>query len=134
MTKIPTVYLAGPIAQRSDAQCKDWRERANILLPEFRILDPMVRDYRGQYDVAPFAKIVEDDCTNILSSTAVLMNVETCGSWGTAMELRFAFERGTPIVGFSANPKEKEWKWFSPWVKFHLTHYYPALEDACIHL
>ena len=57
------VYLAGPINGCDDSTAKDWREYAKLHLKVDGILDPMVRDHRGQEE-AKYAEIVEGDKMN----------------------------------------------------------------------
>lgn len=87
--KIKTVYLAGGINGLSDADAKDWRAEAKVLLPrEIGVLDPMSRDYRGKED-GNVKEIVEDDLTDIKRCEAIIAYCPR-PSWGTAMELHWA--------------------------------------------
>ena len=122
-----TVYLAGGMAGLQDKDCKVWRDTATQLLSGCQILNPMVRDYRFTIN-EPYESIVEDDCDDILKSDIVLVRLDV-PSWGTAMEIRFAFDKGKRIYGFSENGLF--WDALSPWVKYHVTDYFASLSRAC---
>lgn len=93
-----TVYLAGPINGCSDQQAIGWRAEAKRLLPCVLVLDPMDRDYRGrESDCA--AEIIHGDKQSIAACTALLVNANR-PSWGTAMEIMFAYQLCKRIVAF----------------------------------
>ena len=89
----PTVYLCGGINGLCDAEARDWREAAKLRLPN--TIDPMRRDYRGK-EAENVSSIVESDLTDIAESHCVLAMC-TRPSWGTAMEIWFANNRGMPV-------------------------------------
>lgn len=92
-----TVYLCGAIAGCNDSQCKDWREFCKIrLADDYRLLDPMRRDYRGTA-LDHVNEIVCGDYKDVQDSDIVLAMVEK-PSWGTAMEIHKAFETGKYVV------------------------------------
>lgn len=93
-----TVYLCGGINGLSDSACKDWRETAKAALADYRILDPMRRDYRGREDES-VTEIIGGDKDDIDQSGVLLVNA-TRPSWGTAMEIMYAFPQGKRIVAF----------------------------------
>jgi hypothetical protein len=101
---VNTVYLCGGINGIPDAACKDWRAVARETLipgPErsrFRILDPMARDYRGREDKC-VDEIVEGDKRDVLDSDVILVNASR-PSWGTAMEIMFAWSLRKRIIAF----------------------------------
>ncbi len=105
-------YLAGPINGCDDDEANGWRQGFMAELPEHEWLDPMVRDYRGREDDC-VQEIVEGDMADIDTCDFV---VAYCWqpSWGTAMELRYAFEKGKPI--FAVVPKGMR---VSPWLRYH---------------
>lgn len=107
-----TIYLCGGINGLSDSECKDWRERVkSVLGDKYRILDPMRRDYRGKEE-SHMHEIVTLDKEDIDASDIVIANA-TRPSWGTAMEILYAFERGKSVASVV------ESKTISPWLKFH---------------
>jgi hypothetical protein len=93
-----SVYLCGGINGLGDAECNGWRAVARDGLPGVRILDPMDRDYRGREDEF-LSEIVKGDKRNILEADVVLVNASR-PSWGTAMEVLFAWEQNKPVVAF----------------------------------
>lgn len=105
------IYLCGGINGLSDFECRDWRCHAKDLLSKYETLDPMRRDYRGK-ELTAFEEIVEGDVHDIDSSDAVLVNASR-PSWGTAMEVRIAYELRKFIVAFGACDK------LSPWLLYH---------------
>jgi nucleoside 2-deoxyribosyltransferase len=117
------VYLCGAINNCTDAECKDWREEAKRLLgDEFQCVDPMRRDYRGK-ELASSPQIVYGDLRDIDSSDYVLVRAEQ-PSWGTAMEMFYAFQQRKVVIAWTGltNP--------SPWVRMHCHHLAPHLAEA----
>jgi nucleoside 2-deoxyribosyltransferase len=111
-----TVYLAGPINGCSDAECNDWREKAKTLLtPDMDVLNPMVRDYRGQ-ETESTDEIVEGDKKDIDISDALLVFFDR-PSVGTAMEMLYAWERKKKIVVVNASKSDNGS--LSPWLAYH---------------
>jgi hypothetical protein len=122
-----TTYLCGGINGLSDADCRDWREFAKSPL-KTETLDPMRRDYRGVEDVH-FAEIVDGDLDDIAHSDFVLINA-TRPSWGTAMEIVYAFEqRKTRIVAW-VGAFGTQYGGTSPWLRYHCHEIHESLEDA----
>lgn len=117
-----TIYLGGGIIGLADTECKAWREAAKELLPDWKCLDPLRRDYRGKEGTIDPALVVSDDLFDIDCSDALLVNALR-PSWGTAMEIRYAYEKSKKIVAFGCNPKHF-------WLEFHCTQIVPGLEEA----
>lgn len=115
------VYLCGPINGCTDEECKDWREFVKAKLPD--TLDPMRRDYRGVED-QKYEEIVEGDIEDIKESDVLLVNCSG-PSWGTAMEIRFAFDRDIPVV--VVHPPEMK---ISPWLRYHSTKFCNSFDEA----
>lgn len=82
----------------------------------------MVRDYRGN-ERGNDVEIVEGDKRDIMSCAAVLVNANK-PSWGTAMEVHFAYSKGIPVVAFcdSSSP--------SPWLVYHTVSISKTLTDG----
>lgn len=121
------VYLCGPINGCSDGEALQWRSEAEARLsPFYEVLDPMVRDYRG-VEVGNEAAIVEGDKADIDASDAVLVNARR-PSWGTAMEVLYAHERGKRVVAFVGHERA------SPWLKYHCQYVSPDMADCIVAL
>lgn len=118
----PIIYLAGPINGCTDAEANDWRSwvKANYDGPT---LDPMRRDYRGREDEA-VDEIVELDKKDIEDCGVFLANCPQ-PSYGTAMEIIYAWEARKPVV--VVHPADKP---VSPWVRYHADAVVHTLSDA----
>lgn len=121
-----TIYLCGPIANCSDSECIDWREKVKKLWSG-KTLDPMRRDYRNVEEV-PVKDVVQLDKVDIGFSDIVLVNY-TKPSVGTSMEVLYAFERGKLVVVVS-----KEDEVLSPWLLYHSHKVFPTIEKAILFL
>lgn len=120
-----SVYLAGPINGCSDSEAKDWRADATRLLKAAgcRVLDPMRRDYRGQ-EMLNAPRLVEGDKRDICECGYVLVFAAR-PSWGTAMEILYAHERGRRVVAVVP-----EGVTISPWLSYHTTEIVRTIVDA----
>ena len=118
-----TTYLCGGINGLSDADCRDWREVAKAQL-RTATLDPMRRDYRGKED-ANFREIVAYDLEDIDACDYVLVNA-TKPSWGTAMEVFYAFQSDKYVVVWVGTGTR-----VSPWLRYHCAEIRESLESAC---
>lgn len=118
-----TIYLCGGINGLSDHECRTWREvaRARLEYHQHQTLDPMRRDYRGKEDESVDA-IVAGDLEDIANCDALLVNA-TRPSWGTAMEIVYAHQRGKRIVAAVGEGP------VSPWLRYHC-EVVPTLQDA----
>lgn len=117
------VYLCGPINGRSDDDCKNWREAAKSVLTN--TCDPMDRDYRGrELEPGVAAEIVENDKNDIRRCDALLVYYDK-PSVGTSMEVFFAHALGKRILLV-----DKSGKPLSPWLTYHVSEVYAALNDA----
>ena len=108
-------YLAGPINACTDEEANKWRDECKSNLGHaFEFLDPMARDYRGS-ESQNAAAIVEGDLRDISSVNAIIVNAER-PSWGTAMELSYAYYVAKkPIYAVCSSDKP------SPWLAYHTT-------------
>lgn len=118
------VYLAGPIFGQTDTLCRDWRRVATAALTSagHEVLDPMRRDYRGN-ESENVTAIVEGDVRDIETSDAVLV-MATAPSWGTAMEIVYAYTFGKRIVAVVGGGA------VSPWLRYHATTTVETLQDG----
>lgn len=117
------VYLAGPIAGCTDAECKGWRQKAANLLFPVKCLDPMRRDYR--FEAEHVNEIVVLDKLDIQNSDVVMVYHDR-PSVGTAMEIFYAWTLGKPIIVVNPNHGME----VSPWIKYHATRIVPRVQDA----
>lgn len=115
-------YLAGGINGLTDDQATTWRERMKELSPEVEWLDPMRRDYRGREDES-VNEIVLGDYVDIDSSDFVIANCVR-PSWGTGMEIHYAFMVKPAVAIVSAGQP------VSPWLRYHTTLVVNTLEEA----
>jgi len=83
----------------------------------------MRRDYRGK-ELSDVSALVQGDIADINQSDALLVNAPA-PSWGTAMEIRYAFERGKTIV--IVVPQDVK---LSPWLVFHSDQICTTFEKA----
>jgi nucleoside 2-deoxyribosyltransferase len=132
-----TVYLAGSINGKSDDECKRWRDAAQSSLESaaLSVLNPLRRDYRGLEDDS-VDEIVTQDLFDISSSDVLLVNAGS-PSWGTAMEIAYAFGYGKRIVAFvSEMPAESDGldARISPWLRYHCDWIFESLSHAVEHI
>lgn len=141
-----TVYLCGGINGLTDDEASIWRDYATKLLeineiPIFnksngklkeiikeRSLFKCLNPLRQQFGVIGYqspSEIISLDKNDILKSDILLVNAMK-PSWGTAMEVLFAFERHKLIVAFTGDKFENS----SPWLSFHVTRICKTMEEA----
>ena len=120
--KAKLVYLAGPIFGKTDDECRAWRQdaRAKLHAKNVNTLDPTSNDYR--YREEKFrSQLVEQDKKWIMSVDTVLAYCDE-PSFGTAMELLFAWEQHKQVVAISTHR--------SPWLHYHATVVCKSLNEA----
>jgi nucleoside 2-deoxyribosyltransferase len=118
-----TVYLCGGINGLTDAECKNWRSQAALLLPGINVLDPMTRDYRGK-EAENFKAIVDGDLSDITMSDIILVKGDR-PSWGTAMEIVYAHQLQKLVVVFGVVES------CSPWLRYHAQALFQTIEESC---
>ncbi len=122
-----TIYLCGGIKDLSIKEQTEWRDIATKKLQlKFLILNPMRRNFRD-CEFESQNEITSLDKKDIIDSDILLVN-GTKPSWGTAMEIMFAFERHKIIVIFTGVKLKDETN--SPWITFHATKCVETLDDA----
>ena len=122
MTK--KIYLGGAIKDLSIKERREWRLLAIVALDKFICLDPMRRNFRDT-EFQSQNEIVALDKVDIIDSDILFVNA-TKPSWGTAMEIMFAFNHHKIIVTFTGG----EFGLTNPWVAFHSTRITNTLEEA----
>jgi nucleoside 2-deoxyribosyltransferase len=85
-------------------------------------VDPALRDFRGIED-AHSDTIVNSDKSEIATCDAVLAYAESA-SWGTAMEVLFAWQLRKRVVAVCSGP-------VSPWLRHHSDAVLRSVADAC---
>ncbi len=122
-----TVYLAGPIHGKSDAEAIDWREDAIQVLNAmgYNTRNPMDRDYRGREREEGIKDlIVEGDKEDIQHSEIILAYVPEPSS-GTAMEIFLGNMTGKLIISVVPDLEKT-----SPWIHYHSDELYTTFAEA----
>lgn len=121
------IALEGPINKCTDAQAKDWRERAKSELGHsFDFHDPMSFDCRGR-EAELRAALVRFDEVGMASSDFALVNAEAPG-WGTGMGIQYMFSLHRPIFAVCSSEKP------SPWLVDRCTMVFKTFDEAFAHL
>lgn len=112
------VYLAGPIFQCEDPM--SWRYYAAEHLPAgWQAVDPLL----FEVDEKLPTKLVAEDLRQMTACNAVLVRAEQA-SWGTAMEIFHAHQRGMPVLAWPCFLER------SPWLTAHVTEFFGTLKEA----
>ncbi len=123
------IYLCGPIADCTDAECKDWREEVKKLWPD-ECSDPMDRDYRNvKITDKDIRDIVEGDKKEIDGCNAIIVYYSK-PSVGTSMEILYAWENTKLVI--LVNPDFKNV--LSPWLMYHNDGIFGNVKEAVNHL
>lgn len=122
------IYLCGGIKDLNVEDQTVWRDKAVEELDEFKIFNPMRRNFRN-CEFQSQNEIVSLDKKDIIDCDILLVNA-TKPSWGTAMEIMFGFDRHKIIVAFTG----KTYTEVSPWVAFHATRICETLEEAIAYI
>ncbi len=125
-------YLCGGINELTDGEGNDWRAKAKALL-KTETLDPMRRDWRGK-ERESSSEIVLSDLMDLNYSDYVLINA-TKPSWGTAIEVVYANQKGCVTIAFvgkSPNPSKDSYIFahVSPRLIYHCDAIFETLEEA----
>lgn len=117
------VYLCGPINGCTDSEANDWRMDAQSYLAGVaECINPMRRDYRGKEDESAQV-IVRGDLDDIAECNLVLA-VANKPSWGTAMEIRHAYQMARPVIIVCDADR------ISPWLRYHSTAIVKTVREA----
>lgn len=129
-TKLPLLYLCGPINGRTDDDARGWREAVKALWGEEACLDPMRRDYRGrELEPGIAAEIVAGDIEDIQRCDALLVYFDQ-PSVGTAMEVFYAKHvLGKLVIVIDASERP-----LSPWLVHHSDFQTRRLDAALVFL
>jgi len=110
----PIIYLSGPIQKCSDEECFGWRnDLINKLSDIYTLIDPTIRDYRNVPKTPKMCReICEKDKYEIRKSDLIIVNaLFSKGSWGTPMEVMYAYMLGIPIITVTNT--------MNPWLSHH---------------
>jgi len=112
------VYLAGRIENNPNKN--HWRnEVTRKLVDTFKIYNPVLRE------CGDIKQIVEGDKKDIICSDVVIVYLDDTPSWGTAMEILWAWQLRKDIVAISKNKK------INPWLDYHIKYVFPNI-DQCV--
>lgn len=126
---IHCIYLAGPIANRSDAECVSWRNWFTAAW-DGEVRNPLSRDYRyynGEDHIAN--QIVQADMQDIDDSDALVVMYDGIPSVGTSMEMFYAYQLGKKVVLVDNSPEDHI---VSPWLVYHCHVVVGSLHDAVV--
>jgi nucleoside 2-deoxyribosyltransferase len=109
------IYLAGAIWGIKDPFT--WRKHAALDLPDWEIIDPTKTELfvENEHEDENARKVVADDLRAIESCNAVLAMISE-PSWGTAMEMFYAYQLKIPVIGWNPWPGGRT---VGPWIKVH---------------
>ncbi|QJD54350.1 nucleoside deoxyribosyltransferase [Aminobacter phage Erebus] len=123
--KTTVIYLAGPIT--GSANAKGWREAATdrLLGLGFEVINPMLIEASTMDD----HEVVKLDFRAVLKSSALLVDARR-PSWGTAMEVLFAFQTNIPVIAWGVEDPAAA----SPWLRHHAYFTTATLDGALFEL
>lgn len=125
-----TIYLCGPIQNRLDSECRDWR---NWVKQNWAgsCRDPMDRDYRELiWTPAKADQVVREDLADIDQSDGVLAYYDQ-PSVGTSMEIFYAATvRRKPV--FLINASGIRSGYLSPWLLNHVVGIAESLSQSTL--
>jgi len=125
------IYLCGGIKDLTDTEAGAWREKATLKLmsDRFKVLNPMRRNFRD-IEFQSQNEIVQLDKNDIINNDVLLVDGTKSGSWGTAMEVLFAYEHHKVVVVFTEGDFSKT----SPWLSFHATRICKTMDEAILYI
>jgi nucleoside 2-deoxyribosyltransferase len=128
MKEKPVVYLAGPIANDSDAN--SWRLKIiETLGDRFEFLNPMVRRYGEEPYVGccGIRRLIDEDLMDIRRSDFIFCHIpNNVVAVGTNMEIFYAATHQIPIYAFQDSRKQGN---TSIWLRRYCTQILPDLEE-----
>lgn len=117
----PTIYLAGPITGRNEDEANDWRKEVTHLLKMYSITgisplrcEPIQGDrYLANTPDPRFGTVRAISSKNVFDVqqcdlTLAYMPKEFNPSYGTVIELAWAYDMGKPTILVTDDPKLKE--------------------------
>lgn len=110
------IYIAGAVREQA---YREFVHRVYGDHPNLELLDPI------RIVTQCFPEVVEKDKQLIIDSDIVVAYVEE-PSFGTVMEIIYAYEQGIPV--YLINPNKKHMENF--WIKYHSTESFETI-DSC---
>jgi nucleoside 2-deoxyribosyltransferase len=137
MSRILTIYLAGPMENVSNAEAGNWRQEAAKYLryAGHKILDPNRKEHVHGHllDHQACRTIFAQDLFDIEHSDLMLVNLRDLAKvarHGTAMEImHFGHTLKRPIIAFR-NHEERP----HPFIESLVTGFFPDVLEACNHI
>jgi nucleoside 2-deoxyribosyltransferase len=112
------VYLSGAIFQAADS--KSWRQIASARLPKgWEAVDPTAFEV-GHLTCTELVKL---DLQQLDACNAVIVRADQ-PSWGTAMEIFYAQQKGVPVLAWPCFLER------APWLTAHVTEFFGSLNEA----
>jgi nucleoside 2-deoxyribosyltransferase len=110
------LYLAGAIQNASDPIT--WRRNLTTKMPEgWEVIDPTeINLFVGTEDNIEAARRIVTNDLNAIRKCDALLALVNIASWGTGMEIFFAYQLKVPIIIWSPGGKP-----VGPWLQFHST-------------
>ena len=133
MARLKKVYLAGPIANCEDEECRGWREKVKeSIKPYFIILDPLDRDYRGHtLNSRESVRTLVDTDRALIEECDILFANFTRMGFGTPMEIKHAYDLEKRPNIITVIPRSLT---VSPWISYHSDVVFRELSEAVSHL
>lgn len=123
-----SVYLAGAITGTDPDYHLGWRNYVTkILSKKYIVLNPL---HQAQYDGNNGEAIIKNDLRMIAECDVLLVNGNR-PSWGTAMEMFFAYQLHKLIFVVIDTSKDME---ISPWLVHHVNVLFTTMDQAINYL
>jgi len=118
------VYLAGPMENVSASEQMGWRDKMTLLLPEWKVLNPVHRSMKDGYN---HRRIYELDMRDVRNSDVVFADLrrDKREAHGTAMEVQEAYSRNIPVIGYAVLDQKKH-----PFLEVCVTEWVTNLNDG----
>lgn len=125
-----TIYLCGPMAGCNDKEATGWRNKVIIeLLSFYKILNPMVRDFRTGYNRTENESFIVEHDKRDVDAADILLAVPWKPSVGTSMEILYAWEKKKQVLLVLPDAAGS-----SPWLTYHSHEIFTTIEHAIAYL
>jgi len=118
------IYLAGPMEAVSLEEQMGWRDYITLRLPDWRVLNPVHRSMKDGYN---HRRIYELDMRDVRNSDVVFADLRRGQreAHGTAMEVKEAYSRNIPVIGFAIQDQKKH-----PFLEVCVTEWVTSLDKG----